>query len=443
MALTLSLEKLRKFKRFLHQRLNLKRRLNREPHLLFHSPKAALSKLTHKQIENNHAQFQSLISTLSSDLSDVISVHEDVISYPIKETGNDWYEGWLEGGLINSKTHKLIEEAIYFEYGYPFQLPPSSFDAEVVSKDVPEIEDTVFFGGILFNHFGHFLLDSLARLWAYPFFKELDPFICFYTPWGVSNFLEKSNYVNQVLTGFDIPHRRLVFINDLIKLKRVIIPHQKYGLEHADNPEPVFLDFVKNFRFNADIPKGFESADRIYVSRSKMPFNSGRVIGEDLFEKYLMSNGYKIFYPEHYTLIQQLTVYSNAKKMIFLSGSSLHSCILLPDLRADVAVIARWQDPDDNLYQIKQFTGFGKSVLGVDALRGQYQFGRSYVNALSDIDWYKASILLKSEGFVDTPFNDFNQLDYSSILKSEIKNFVSSISNDPEFIDFMINLKEK
>jgi hypothetical protein len=38
-----------------------------------------------------------------------------------------------------------------------------------------------------------------------------------------------------------------------------------------------------------------------------------------------------------------------------------------------------------------------------------------YTNALSDIDWFKASLSLEKQGFVDTPFNDFNQLNYSNL----------------------------
>ena len=197
-------------------------------------------------------------------------------------------------------------------------------------------------------------------------------------------------------------------------------------------------------RLSPDIPKGFENADKIYVSRTKMGIESGRIIAERLFEEYLKSNGYKILYPEFYTFFQQLTIYSNAKKIIFCSGSPVHTCILLPDLQADVAIIARCQHPCDNLYMTMQFKGYGKTVLGVDALRGQYQFGEYFSFALSDVDWYEASIILKRQGFVHTPFDSFNQLDYYNLIRCELQSYIKAKlkSGNPKFIDFMMKLKE-
>ena len=417
--------------------------LNKKSNLFFHPPDKILTRLIKK--DENTNQNQSIINQIEieNDLVDSISIYENIISVPLEkiEDSNFYY-----GGLINEK-YKLIKEAIHFDAGHSIQKLSTSFDTQkIFNQSIPEIEDAVVFGGILFNHFGHFLLDSLARLWAYKFVEKLNPYIFFYAPWGKPNYLEKNNYVNQILTGFGIPHEKIVFIDRLIKFKKIIVPHQKYGSDYTENPDSIFLDFVRDFKIKNDLPKEFEKADKIYVSRSKMPITSGRIIAESLFEEYLISNGYKILYPERYNLFQQLTIYNNAKKIIFCSGSALHACILLPNLSADVAIIARWKDPNDNLYLTKQFRGYGKSVLGIDALRGQYCFSThssdyAYVDALSDVDWYKASIFLERQGFVDTLFNNFNELDYSNIVRGELQEYMQKkflYIQSPKFIDFIM-----
>jgi capsular polysaccharide biosynthesis protein len=76
--------------------------------------------------------------------------------------------------------------------------------------------------------------------------------------------------------------------------------------------------------------------------------------GESLFEEYFISEGYKIFYPEKFDFFQQLTVYNNAKKIIFCGGSAAHACLLLPDLQADVAVILRWSGSNPRWDQLRQ-----------------------------------------------------------------------------------------
>lgn len=88
-----------------------------------------------------------------------------------------------------------------------------------------------------------------------------------------------------------------------------------------------------------------------------------------------------------------------------------------------------------------QFQGYGKDVLWIDAVRCQYQFGLESWDALSDIDWYKVSILLQQQGFVYNIFKRFNQLDYSSLVRNDLQSYIQKISINPQFIDFMAKLK--
>ena len=378
-------------------------------------------------------RYLNKINNLFSHLSNKdieIEIYEKIIVYPLQELT---YHNYV-GGLINSKSNRLIKTAVFRDNEGKICQHIHNFNAqEVLSKDFLKIQDTCLYGGFLYNHFGHFLVESLGRLWAYKYVKELDPYICFYVPWGVPDYLDKNNYVNQTLTGFKIPLKKLIFFNDLIQLKKVIIPHQKY--DYCRNPDYIFSEFIKNFSFDESVPEGFENADKIYVSRANLPFASsnncihGRAIGEITFEQYLLSNGYQIFYPELYSLFQQLTVYNNAKKIIFSSGSALHTCILIPNFQADVAIISRYSNPEENLLFAEQFQGYGKAVFWIYAVRAQYQFGLPSWAALSDIDWYKASILLEKYGFVDAVFNTFNPTDHSKSVRSEIQNYIQSMAS--------------
>jgi hypothetical protein len=415
--------------------------LRRHPNLIFHSPQVALTEMNRKSSSNNINQLKVL--EVENKLIDKISIHEEVILYPLVQKKNDQLMGeFYSGGLIDSRSHKLIESAIHYNGVSYCQELPNSYKKGFI-QDCLEIKNTVLFGGIIYNHFGHFLAESLGRLYAYKFVREYDPYILYYAPWGVPNYLEKNNYVNQILSGFNIPLKRLVFINRVARLRKALIPNQEYGFGYMEKPDPIFLDFIKTFKFKADIPKGFENADKIYVSRAKLPNSKGKQIGENLFEEYLKSNGYTIFYPESYNLFEQLTLYKNAKKIIFSDGSAVLACILLPDLMADVAIVARRRDPHRNIrLSTDCFKGYGKNILWIDAISGQYQFGLGTWDALSEINWYEVSTLLKSHQFVDTLFNDLDRIDYSNIVRYELRNYIEEVSRDREFIDFMMNLKE-
>lgn len=373
-----------------------------------------------------------------------VLICEEVIAFPLEiRMGKDI------GGLLDSESFQLIEEAIDRDYwNEPYQEMPRIDNKEDFGTQIPSIEQLVFFGGRLNDHFGHFLLESLSRLWAYETFRQFDPYIFFYTPWGMPDYLEKSNYIYQVLSGFKIPHNKLIFTNHPIRLRKVIIPCQKSGCySYLKNPEPVFFDFVRKFQFQQIKPTGFENVDKLYVSRSKLPANLGKIIGESLFEEYLISEGYKIFHPEKFNFFQQLTVYKNAKKLIFSGGSAAHACILLPDLQADVAVILRWAGSNPRWDQVRlaivdQFRGYGKEVLSVDTVKGQYRFGLDPWSGLSNIDWYQASILLQKQGFVTKPFYQFNEINERDLAKGYLETYIKEIANRSEFIDFMIGLQD-
>ncbi len=208
---------------------------------------------------------QNQLATVKTSIKDVL-ICEEVIALPL-----DVRMGKDIGGLLDSERFQLIEEAIDRDYwNESYQEMPNIDNKEDFTTQIPSIDKLVFFGARLKDHFGHFLLESLSRLWAYETFRQFDPYIFFYTPWGMPDYLEKSNYIYQVLSGFKIPHEKLIFTNHPIRLSKVIIPCQKYG-RHSDirNPDPIFLNFVKKFQFQQVQPIGLENVDKVYVSRSK------------------------------------------------------------------------------------------------------------------------------------------------------------------------------
>jgi capsular polysaccharide biosynthesis protein len=380
---------------------------------------------------------QSTLNTVENFSVPGLSRHEEVISYPLRPGKSTNHAG----GLIDGKTYELLDEAVLVANKKPRQELPSLTPDDL--RILPYLEDTILYGGIVYNHFGHFLIESICRLWAYDYFKKYNLKIGFYAPWGKPRYLYRNNFVNQVFRGFNIPLDKIYFLDRPLRLKQVIVPSQRYGFDHLGQPDHEFLEFIRSFHFDFGLPKAFAGAEKIYVSRSKLPISAGRPVASEIFEKYLAANGYQILHPEQYTLYQQLSILKNAQKIIFCDGSAVHSCILIPDLTAQVAVISRRRDPLQRNYRdtTAQFRGYGKSILWIDTIIDQYQLGMEPWDALSYVDWHETSCMLKQNGFVETIFSDF--LDKMKLIKNELKVYVKEISNHPKFIDFLIEQKEK
>ncbi len=394
-----------------------------------------------KEHSNSQQKIEEIEKLVASNDAEVV-IYENPVSYPVETAQVDYN---FQGGLIDSKTLQLIKEATLLRHNRICQaMPEWNYDSLEISR-LPKIEGTFLFGGILLNNFGHFLLESISRLWAYDMFKKFDPYILFYAPWGIPDYLKKNNHVHQVFKGFDIPLKRLIFFKEIIKLQRVIIPEQKYGFGKCRTPNNAFINFIKKFNFRDQLPKAFHDSDKIYVSRSGLSFSQGRPFGETLFETYLQANGYRIIYPEKHTLYEQLAIYKQAKRIIFCDGGAVYSTILLPELSAEVAIVARRRDSRWNYKEVvtEHFNGYNKTVLWIDEVVGQYQYGLETWDAAGEIDWYKVSLLLKKENFVLTAFENLDTTKYADIKRNELQQYIQSIHTNPIFLDYMQKQQEQ
>ncbi len=63
----------------------------------------------------------------------------------------------------------------------------------------------VVYGGVLFSHFGHLMLESLGRLWAYEHLRSLDPYIAFHEGFGRVAWSDERTAAHQVLRAWAFP----------------------------------------------------------------------------------------------------------------------------------------------------------------------------------------------------------------------------------------------
>ncbi|SNS96015.1 Protein of unknown function [Geodermatophilus saharensis] len=373
-----------------------------------------------------------------SELDGRITVHRDVVSVPLVP-GRDRA---FSGGLLDGRTRHLLPEAVHLDTGEPQQEEADPLALTAGSR-LPEFRVPVLYGGLLHGHFGHFLLESLGRLWAHEQVRGLDPHVAFHPGYGRLDLLGKRGFVEQTLTGLGIPMDRVLLLDSPVRLAHVLVPEQMYGYGLCRNPPDTFVEFVRGFSFPHSVPEGLEGATRVYVSRSALPGRLGRPMGETLFEEYLRGEGYAVLHPERHSLYEQLTVYSRAEQIVFCDGAALHGCVLLPDLAARVAVVARRRDPRWDLSRIvDQFHGYGQDVTWIDAVRRQYQFGLDSWDARALVDWYEVSTSLRDAGFTEAEFTGFGDVDVPALVEAEVRDFAAAVRDDPRFTRFLATLEE-
>ncbi len=195
---------------------------------------------------------------------------------------------------------------------------------------------TWLWGGVLWMHFGHFLLESSARLWALDSLKEDIDGILFIPkrPRDGEKILDfQRDFIK--LMGVDVP---VVCATAPEQVERLIVPGQGFGLgsmiEGTDAFRATFANrFAKNVK--ADGP------EKLYISRNNLPAGRGNLIGEAELEAQLSAQGYTIYHPEKHDIRHQVATYRAAKKVIAAEGSALHMLAMVADKKTDIAMIVR------------------------------------------------------------------------------------------------------
>lgn len=278
-----------------------------------------------------------------------------------------------EAGVLYSDRSYCAEGALWRKYR-PITTSPNPA-VEVTTT----LKGRWLWGGVLWAHFGHFLVESSARLWALDQIqREVD---------GVL-FIPKRPAVGDAVRDFqrdfihlmapDLPIR---VATEPTQVDELLVPGQGFGLGKITQGTDSFRNAIHN-RFARDIAA--DGPDKLYISRSALGLNKGGLLGEERLEQHLQDEGYEIFHPEKYDLATQLARYKAARKVIAADGSALHLYAMVGRPDQDVAMILRRKAGKTNLLADNVQHFCGRAPLIVDALHTEWvRSGKGKSNRLS------------------------------------------------------------
>ncbi len=184
--------------------------------------------------------------------------------------------------------------------------------------------------GQLWSHFGHFLCESLSRLWALDHLGGDLPDSLVFVPKRPVTADEAAAPVpgNAALMRFQrdcldllglaIP---VTLIDRPTTVEELIVPGQGFGLGAISTATPEFRAFI-GARFAPGVaPAGGE---RLYLSRSALGGREGGALLEDRLEENLARAGYEIYHPQHHLIAEQVARYRGARAVVGLDGSAFH-----------------------------------------------------------------------------------------------------------------------
>ena len=228
-------------------------------------------------------------------------------------------------------------------------------------KPVEHLSGTYIYGGCWFSHFGHFIWESLSRLYAirqcknYPILF-ISPDEKIYKPYKI--LLESIGIKNEIY---------LITVPTSIEHLIFSVPgsaiHPVYITDDQINALKYFY-FVKRTEDNTPEKK-------IWLSRSKLLV--GTVINEQAIENILKKFGYTIIYPETLSLQKQVRLISQADIVAGFDGSQFFSLLFAKEIFGKFYVFNRRpQIPDTIPYMFqKRVVEFALHTFDVEHICGE------------------------------------------------------------------------
>ena len=244
------------------------------------------------------------------------------------------------------------------------------------------------------SHFGHFLLESITRLWALDHIRNRVTGILFVDR-PASNFEETlaDNYLP--LMAALSPDLPIYITTDPVRISELLVPTQGLGHRKWAAGTPEFRSFIRHRLEKAFTPEGPE---KLYISRSGLRRPEKRVHQEARIENLMEQAGYTIFHPEQHGIDVQCQRYLAARQIVGADGSAFHLAAFLLQPGTRVAIFQRRRRPEIFDAISQQLKAFGE--IDLTTINPLARPASQPVEGVAPINVRKLSTALANAGFL-------------------------------------------
>jgi len=278
------------------------------------------------------------------------------------------------------------------------------FASEDAVPSARAVDEDVVYLGWLYNHYGHCLMQSLARTW---FLAEAHPSVkvVFHHP-GRSGW-QPAGWVPRLLEAFGISRDRVLMLHEPTRLRRLFVPEPLF------EPRSTAADRT-TVRVHEAMAEPYQAVARrivgdltpsgqpLYLSRRLLPIGQRQMIGEDELEAVLRQNGFRIAHPETMSLPEQIRLINSHRDIVSNAGSAAQNVLFaLHAPRLHLLTSGPCFSPDYFMHHtlVGARTSF-VNCLGTDG-RETYPAKQTVTPHLVDVATCVA--YLKARGFLSTP----------------------------------------
>ena len=216
---------------------------------------------------------------------------------------------WGLGGVC--REDGSFEQLSYYDGGWATHGGGYEWqDEEYVDQDV------VYFG-MYFNHWGHFLIDLMGRLWYFAQGKGKGLKLAYL---GEE---EPRGTFLQIFQLLGLNQEDLIHITKPTRFRKVIVPEFscKSCEWYSDEYRGIFDAMIRQVEQEDYEPEKLKQLQKVYFARTSFGKAKATEFGEDLIVEWMKSNGFTPIAPETLSVRDQIYVWNRAEEIACLDGS--------------------------------------------------------------------------------------------------------------------------
>ena len=294
----------------------------------------------------------------------------------------------------------LVKQSLLFRSWGQIHFPVAYSGQNIYSNE------EILYGGQLFSHFGHFILESLARVWYLREYRDIP------IAWSARG--EKLYAYQQEILDFLGISICPILVEEPTVFRKIHLPEPGYIIQNIfQTGHMKALSVIE--------PSNIIKEKKVYVSRSKLT-ECGGATNEKELEGKMAQEGWEIFHPQDYPVSHQLREISSAEYICGISGSAFHSLIFLNHLDSKLILLPRPEGFNNNYNTIAAAKKFNQHVINHDLLYS-YSSGKGYktratLNIEKAIELIKTQIIQKK--FIPPKSNTLHFATYKSWIAKRV-----------------------
>jgi hypothetical protein len=226
---------------------------------------------------------------------------------------------------------------------------PNTLDRALLGDLAEAPEATYLYGGFINPHYGHFIVNSLARHWPRARPPQPKMKILSHGPANPDHWFALP-FIKAIFNALGLTREDFVTFDRPTLIPRLIVPLTSMREQH--HIHTVFGELcVRIGRNLLGAEHSLRETRPAYISKSALKSGVGCVVNENRIVEILEREGVEIVFPERLDLPSQIRLFAERDNICAIAGSALHTQAFWPS-RGKLSMISSTAGPNSNFFLI-------------------------------------------------------------------------------------------